>query len=118
MRWQACIGRLMRQIVANMCEERPLSFYPLHNAQRIFHCGMRRMRLVPQGVQKKNVQTFQLMKRRLRDFAVICEIGRASKAEAIDLRVAMNQPHWFEARPEKFHRSINRLSLQLWQTAI
>src|ERR1700735_4210261 len=79
---------------------------------------MGRMRLVPQGVQKKNVQTFQLMKRRLGNLAVIGEIGRSSKAEAIDLRLAMYQPHRFEVRPEKFHCSINRLQLQLWQTAI
>ncbi len=56
-------------------------FDPLHNAQRILHCRVRGMRLVPQRIQKKNVQTFQLMERRLGNFAVIGQVRRRSKAK-------------------------------------
>ena len=46
---------------------------------------MRRMRLVPQRVQEQNVQALKLMERRFRDLAVVGEIGRRSKAVAVDL---------------------------------
>jgi hypothetical protein len=49
------------------------------------------MRLVPQRIQKKNVQPFELTKRCLGNFAVIGKIRCASKAESVNLRLAMNQ---------------------------
>src|SRR5580692_3633194 len=89
MRRQDGVGRLMWQVVANMRKERPLRLHPLHDAQGILHRRVRGMRLVPERVQKKNVQPFQLAKRRHRYFAVIGEIRRRPKAEAIDLSIAM-----------------------------
>ena len=56
MRRQRRIGRRVRQIVADVGEERPLRFHPLHDAQRILHRRMRGMRLVPQRVQKQDVE--------------------------------------------------------------
>ena len=58
---QSGIGRFMRQIVADVREERSLGLDSLHDAQRVFDRGMSRVRLVPQGVEKKNIQSFQLM---------------------------------------------------------
>src|SRR5271156_6617969 len=118
MRRQSSVGGFMRQIVTNMREESPLRLNPLYNAQRILHRRVRGMRFMPQRVQKKNIQSLQLMERRLRYLAVIGEIRRASEAEAVDLRFSMNQSHRLEARPKKVHRTVNRPQLQLRQAAI
>ena len=64
------------------------------------------MRLVAQRVQKKNVEPLKLMKRRLGYFAVIGEIRGAPKAETVNFRLAMNQPHRLEARSEKLYWTI------------
>src|ERR1700730_42844 len=100
MRRQSGVGGLVRQIVANVREECPLRLHPFHNAQRILHRGVRGMRLVPQRIQKKNVEALQLVKRRFWNLAVIGEISRASKAVAVNLRLTMNQSHRLEARTE------------------
>src|ERR1700683_2192448 len=76
------------------------------------------MRLVPQRVQKKNVETLQLVERCLWNFAVVGEIRRGPKAIAVNFRVAMNQAHRFEGRPEKLPRAVDRTQFQLWQAAV
>src|SRR5580658_6180525 len=98
----------MPQVMANMREERALGFHPLHDAQRILHRRVRGVRLVPQGIQKENIQPFQLLERRLWDFAVIGEISRTAKAKAVDFSFAMNQAHGLKASPEEIDRPINR----------
>src|ERR1700688_1010621 len=79
---------------------------------------MRGMRLVAQRVQKKNVQAFELVERRLRNFAVIRKISGRSKAVAVNLRFTVNQAHRLEARAKKFHWSVYWTQLQLGQAAI
>src|SRR5271169_761626 len=76
------------------------------------------MRFVPQGIEKENVEPFQLMEGRLRDFAVISEIRCVAKAETVDLHLAMNQPYGCELRPKKLHGPVNRPQLELRQAAI
>ncbi len=88
---QCGVRCFMRQIVANVGEERPLRFQPVDNRQRILHRRVRRMRFVPQRIQKQNVQAFQLMQRRFWNFAVIGQIRRRAEAVSVNLGVAMNQ---------------------------
>src|SRR5271156_1125758 len=118
MRRQSSVGRLVRQIVANMSEERALGLHPLHDAQRILHRRMCGMRLMSQRIQKENIQSFELTQRRLGNFAVVGQVCSASEAEAINLRVAVYDPHRFEARSEKIYRTVNRAQLELRQAAI
>src|SRR5208337_3963215 len=75
------------------------------------------MRLVPQRIQKKNVQSLQLGKRRLRNFTVIREIGRFAEKKSVDLRLSMNQSHGLEARAKDFHRPIDRPKFKSGQSA-
>src|SRR5271166_2329886 len=58
------------------------------------------------------------MERRLGNLAVIGEIGGGSEAEAVNLSLAMNQPHRLEVRPEKLHGTVDRAQLELRQAAI
>src|SRR5271155_2371504 len=78
-------------------------------------CGMR---LVSQRIQKENIQSFELTQRRLGNFAVVGQVCSASEAEAINLRVAVYDPHRFEVRSEKIYRTVNRAQLELRQAAI
>jgi hypothetical protein len=71
---QRGIGDFVRQIVADVREERSLRFHPVDNRQRILYGRVRGMRFVPQRIQKQDVQPFQLMQRRLRNFAVVGEV--------------------------------------------
>src|SRR5208282_1363675 len=75
------------------------------------------MRLVPQRIQKKNVQSFQLAKRRLRNFTVIREISRFAKTKSVDLRLSMDQSHRLEARAKDLHRPIDRPKFKSGQSA-
>src|SRR5271165_2256797 len=112
MRRQGCVGRLVGQIVANMGKKCPLGLCPIDDAQRILYCRVRRVRLVPERIQKENIQSLELTKRRLRNFTVVREIGSFSKAKSIDLDLAVNQTYRFELRAKNFHRAIDRPQLQ------
>ena len=54
---------------------------------------------MPQSVQEQNIQALKLMERRFRDLAVVGEIGRRSKAVAIDLGFSVNQNDRFKLAP-------------------
>jgi predicted TIM-barrel fold metal-dependent hydrolase len=71
MRWQRRICGVVWQVVTDVGEERPLGFHSIDDAQRIFYCRVCGVRLVPESVEKKNVQAFELMKRCFRYLAVI-----------------------------------------------
>src|ERR1700683_4511309 len=118
MRRQGRIRCIMGQIVANVGKEAPLGFYALHDAQRILHCRMRGMRLMPQCIQEENVQSLQLMERRLGNLAMISEISGVAETEAVNLRLAVNQAHWLEACPKSFHGTIYRPKLELGQASV
>src|SRR4029077_3019489 len=77
-------------------------------------CGMR---LMPQRIQEKNVQSFQLVERRVRNLAMVGEVGGGSEAKAVNFRLAVDQPYRFEARAKNFHRPVDRTQLQLRQPA-
>src|SRR5882762_8884652 len=77
-------------------------------------CGMR---LMPQRIQKQNVQPFQLVERRVRNFAMVGEVGGGPETKAVDFRLAVDQPHRFEARAENLDGPVDRTQLQLRQAA-
>lgn len=58
---QGRVGRFVRQIVTDVREKGALRFQPLHDLERVLHGGVRRVRLVPERIQKQDVQIFQLM---------------------------------------------------------
>src|SRR5581483_5835265 len=96
------VGRGMRQVVANMREERALRLEFFHDAQRVCHCRVRRMRLVSQRIQKENVEISQLLERLLRHFAEVGQIGRRSDAVAVDLGLTVNYRARLDARTDQF----------------
>ena len=59
MRGKESVGGFVRQIVANMREKSSLGLQPFYDSQRIIDGGMRRVRPMPQRIQKKNVQVLQ-----------------------------------------------------------
>src|SRR5581483_11762602 len=111
------VGRGMRQVVANMREERALRLEFFHDAQRVCHCRVRRMRLVSQRIQKENVEISQLLERLLRHFAEVGQIGRRSDAVAVDLGLTVNYRDRVDARTEKFKRAVNIDQFQLRYSA-
>src|SRR5579871_5906631 len=117
-RGQCGIRGFVSQIVADVGEKGSLRFHPFHDSQRILHRGVRRMGLVAQRIQEKNIQPFQLMKRRFGNLAVIGEVCRLPKSKAVNLCLSVNQPHRLEARAEQLHRTIDRPQFQLRQAAV
>src|SRR5436305_1045775 len=78
---------------------------------------MRGMRLVPQRIQKQNVESFELMHGRIGDLAVIGEISGRSEAIAVDLALAVDENHRFEAGTENLYRPINGPQFEKRQAA-
>src|ERR1039458_8707855 len=78
---QRGVGRLVRQVVADVREKRALRFHRVHDLQRLLHGRMRGMRLVAQRVQKQYVEVAQLLQRFGRNLAVICQVGGRSETE-------------------------------------
>ena len=61
MLWERSIRLLMRQIMADVCEEYPLRVGSLGNLQRVLYRRVRGMRLVTQSVKKQDIQPFELL---------------------------------------------------------
>src|SRR5580704_17185360 len=79
---------------------------------------MRRMRLMPQSIEEKNVQAFQLSERRFWNLAKIGEVGGGAKAKSDDLRVAMHDLDRLESCPEELHRPVDVVHLHLREPSI
>src|SRR3954471_10860476 len=75
-------------------------------------CGVR---LVPEGIQEKDIQSTQLCLARHRNVAEVSEVGRVAEAKAMDLVIAMHHADRFDARAEKFEglSNIQQLDLRL-----
>ena len=115
--WQRGIGGFVRQIVANVREERPLRFQPLNNRKRILHRRVRGMRLVPQRVQKQNVQPSQLIASTIPESRCGRSDTPPSRNGSRKSGFAMNHGHRFEAHAKHIYRPVNRLQFQLRQPA-
>src|ERR1700685_161799 len=57
------------------------------------------------------------MQRRFGNLAVIGQVRGRSKAVAVDLRIAMNHRHRLESRSKQFHGPVDRIQLNLRQSA-
>src|SRR3954452_4553215 len=117
MRRQGRIGGLVWQVVTDMGEERALRLYALHDAQGVLDGGMRRMTLMPQSVQKQNIQVLQVRERLLRNVAEIGQVSCGAKAVSIDLGVPMNHRHRLKAGTKQLHRPVDRLEFHLSNAA-
>src|SRR6266403_6242026 len=78
---------------------------------------MRGMRLVAQRVQKQNVEVSQLLQRFGRNIAVIGQIGGRSETETKNRSIAVDHCQRLEARSEQFDRAVDRMKVDLWQSA-
>src|SRR5579864_1430893 len=114
---QRSIRLLVRQIVTNVREKCALRLQPLHDAQRVLHRRMRRVRLVAQCIQKQNIEVFQLRQRRYRDLTMVGQVSRRAKTKAINLRVAMDQSDRLESRTKQLQRPLQRAHLDLRQSS-
>src|SRR5579872_2970190 len=61
----------------------------LHHAERVGHCGMRRMRLVAQCVEEKNVEPVQPFHGLRRYLAEVRKVSGRPKTEPVNLRIAV-----------------------------
>ena len=105
---QRGIGGFVTQVVTNVRKKCPLRLQPLDCLQRTLHRGVRGMRLMPQRIQKQNVQALQLAQRGIGDLAVICQIRRRAKALSINLGFAMDHYNGLEPHPKYVYRAVDR----------
>src|SRR5690349_7469353 len=97
----------MREVMTDVGEESPLRLQPIYDRQRVLDRRVRPMWLVPQRIEKQNVEPFELVHRRLWDLAVVGEVSRRPETISIDLSFAVDQNHRLEPRSKDFHRSID-----------
>ena len=106
---QGSVRGLVPQIVANVREEGPLWLQPVDNRQGILHRRVRGMGLVPQCIEKQDVEPLQLMQRRFRNLAVVGQVRSRAEPVAVNLRLSVNQDDRFELHSEDIHRPIDGL---------
>ncbi len=110
---QRRLGRLMRQIVADVREIRSPRLQFLHPLEAPLDGRMRRMRPMPQCIQKQNVQSLQFRLRLFGNIAVIGQIRRRTKPEPQDdRRFSMRQPDRSKLQAEE----LKRLAIQRMQS--
>src|SRR6266496_3971519 len=100
-----------------MGEECPLGLQARNSRQRMFNRRVRGVRLIPQRIQKQNIQPFQLTQRFLWNVAMIGQVSARAKAETVNLGIAMNEHNRFKLCSEKLQHAIDRSQLDLRQAA-
>src|SRR4051794_36695144 len=105
----------MRQVMRDVRKEGALGRELFHQAQRVLYRRVRGVRLVPQRVQEKDIQSTQLWLARRRNVAEVSEVSRVAEAKAMDLVIAMHHADGLDARAEKFEglSNIQQLDLRL-----
>src|ERR1017187_10083748 len=103
--------------MANMRKERALWFYRLHDLQRLLDRRMRGMWLIAKRIQKKDVEVVELLQRFDGALPVIGQVSARAETEADDRGLAMNHCQRLKARPEQFDRPVDRLQVNLRQSA-
>src|SRR5579864_79303 len=78
---------------------------------------MGRVWLMSQSIQKKNVESLQPRKRRVRNAAEVGEIGGRTKTVAENFRLAMDHRYGLELRAKKIELPLDRLEFQPRQPA-
>jgi len=77
------IGLLVRKIVRNVGKESASRPQPLDQAERLRNRGVSGMRLVAQGVEKKNIEPAQQRKRAFGNFAEVGQVGGRTEAISV-----------------------------------
>src|SRR3954462_15194896 len=114
---QIRIGFFVRQVMTDVSEKSAPRFQSFYCLQRVLYRGVCRMRLVAQRVEEEHIQSLQLGQRAFGNRAVVSQISCRSKTKTIDLRLTMNQHYRLESRSEQLQWPINRLQLNMWQSA-
>src|SRR5947209_10827622 len=65
---------------------------------------MRRMRLVPERVQKQHIEARELAHRFRGYIAMVGQIRRCPESKPVNDVAAMKQANWLKLEPEKIHR--------------
>src|SRR4051812_27489736 len=104
----------MRQVVRDVREEGAPGGELFYQAQGILYRRVRGVRLMPQRVQEKDVQSTKLRFARSRDVAEVSKVRRVAETKAMDLVIAMHHADRLDARAEKFERlsDIQQLDLR------
>src|SRR5664279_4173743 len=79
---------------------------------------MRGMRMVPQRIEKQDVESLQLLQRLFWDVAEVREVCGRAEAIRLDRDVSVEHLQWCEDCSEEVHRPIDRAQLHLRQTAV
>src|SRR5215470_4167067 len=79
---------------------------------------MRGMRLMAQGVQKKNIQAAQASHRLGGDFTEVSKISGRTETKAMNFSVAMENLYRFKAGAEQFQRTVNVVDLDAGNSAV
>src|ERR1035437_8501645 len=74
--------------------------------------------MVPQRIEKQDVESLQLLQRLFRDVAEVREVGGRAEAIRVDRDVSVEHLERCEDCSEEVHRPIDRSQLYLRQTAI
>ena len=107
-------GRGMRNVVAHVSEERALRFDAQSRFDGVRERGVRGMRFVAQGVEKKHVEILQFSDGGFGDFVMVREIGNVAKAEAVDFFAAMHHRDRLEAQAKDFERcAVDQIDVEL-----
>ena len=80
---QEALGTLVRQVVREVGEPGLTRLQPLDDLQALLDCAVGGMGLVAQCVEEQHVQVFQQSQGLLRHLAVVGQVGRVAKAEAV-----------------------------------
>src|SRR5208283_4031152 len=91
---------------------------PLHQFQRIPHRRMRGMWMMPERIEKQDIEVLQLGKRLFRHTAEISEICHSTEAITLDGSIAMMHNQRSERRPKQFQRPIHRPYLDLREPTV
>src|SRR5262249_15694091 len=105
------VGGFVRQIVGDVGEESALGFEFIYQAQRVCDARVRGMGPVPQRVEKKDVETAQLLHGLRRNLTEVGEGSRRSEAKAVDFRVTVDDFHRLKPRSEQVQRAVDPLHL-------
>ena len=100
-----------------MREKSALRTQAVDNGQRVSYGRMRRVRLMPQCIEKQNVEAFEFMHRGLGNFAVVSEVGGRAEAISVNLALAVNQNDRLEAHAENVDGAVDGTELQQRQPA-
>jgi len=97
---QRGFGGGVRNVVAHVGEEGPAGFDAEGGFDGVRERGVGGVGFVAEGVEKEDVETFELCERRFRDVVVVGEVGGVAEAEAVDFLAAVHDGDGMDAEAE------------------